>query len=109
MNFYVLYEIFLFLEQRKLFTEQEMREITKRNYKKLPEVKQKISSQREERLRSADRFIVDVFARVSIEVSVEIVFRFISYFQKIQRSVLKGKSSFPIDSNVICLPKICNC
>ncbi|XP_018579152.1 uncharacterized protein LOC108917157 [Anoplophora glabripennis] len=76
---------------RKLFTEQEMKEITKRNYKKLPEVKEKIYNQREQRLRNADRFIVDVFAR------------------KIQRSVLKGKSSFPIDANVICLPKTCNC
>ncbi|KAJ8920128.1 hypothetical protein NQ315_011785 [Exocentrus adspersus] len=76
---------------RKLFTEKEMKRITEKNYKKLPEVRGKLVDIREQKLRSADRYIVDAFTK------------------KIQRSVLRGKSTFPIDSNVICLPKKCNC
>ncbi|CAG9829569.1 unnamed protein product [Diabrotica balteata] len=71
------------LKRQKLFTEQEMREITKRNYKKLPEVQQKLTNQRKEKLRSADRFMADTLNR------------------KIQNFVLKGKRSFPIDTNVV--------
>ncbi|KAG5895703.1 hypothetical protein JTB14_021396 [Gonioctena quinquepunctata] len=39
----------------KLFSEKEMREITRRNYKKLPEVQQRLNNFREQRLRNADK------------------------------------------------------
>nr|XP_023027562.1 uncharacterized protein LOC111515578 [Leptinotarsa decemlineata]XP_023027563.1 uncharacterized protein LOC111515578 [Leptinotarsa decemlineata] len=67
----------------KLFTEKQMKEITRRNYKKLPEVQQKLNNFREQRLRNADKMIVDIFKR------------------KIQGSVLKGIRSFPIDTNIV--------
>lgn len=41
-----------------------MREINKRNYKKLPEVQQKIHKHREQRLKNADKLMVSVFAKV---------------------------------------------
>lgn len=55
---------FVLLEHRKLFSEKEMKEITKRNYKKLPEVQQKLTDDKYRRLRTADKFIVDTFAKV---------------------------------------------
>ncbi|KAJ8941840.1 hypothetical protein NQ318_005123, partial [Aromia moschata] len=39
-----------------------MKAITKRNYAKLPEVQQKNNALRTQRLRNADKFIVDVFS-----------------------------------------------
>lgn len=50
----------------KLFTEREMREITRKNYKKLPEVQQKLRNNREHVLRKADKFIVNTFTKVSL-------------------------------------------
>lgn len=71
------------LKCERLFSEKEMREITRRNYKKLPEVQQKLIDQRLQKLRNADKFMADMMKR------------------KIQNCVLKGKSSFPIDTNII--------
>lgn len=48
----------------KLFTEKEMREITRKNYKKLPEVQQRLRNNREQILRNADKFIVNTFTKV---------------------------------------------
>lgn len=41
-----------------------MREITKRNYKKLPEVQKKLNVLRLQKLRSADKYITDMFKKV---------------------------------------------
>lgn len=48
----------------QLFTEKEMRDITRKNYKKLPEVQQRLKSNREKILRNADKFIVNTFTKV---------------------------------------------
>ncbi|CAG9760114.1 unnamed protein product [Ceutorhynchus assimilis] len=66
-------------ENYKLFTEKEMRDINKKNYEKLPEVQGRLINQRESQLRQADRLISHSLAK------------------KVQKSVLKGKGSFPID------------
>ncbi|XP_057664522.1 uncharacterized protein LOC130898932 isoform X2 [Diorhabda carinulata] len=71
------------LKREKLFSEKEMRDITRRNYKKLPEVQQKLIDKRVQKLRNADKFMADMLKK------------------KIQNCVLKGKSSFPIDTNII--------
>nr|CAI5817671.1 unnamed protein product [Callosobruchus analis] len=71
----------------RLFSEREMKEITKRNYKKLPEVKQRALHSKELKLQTADRFIKNMLAK------------------KIQGSVLKGRRNFPIDRHVINLKK----
>ncbi|KAH1009626.1 hypothetical protein HUJ04_001955 [Dendroctonus ponderosae] len=63
----------------QLFTEREMKDINKKNFKKLPEVREKLINQRETRLRSADRLISNIFAK------------------KVQKSVLRGIGNFPID------------
>ncbi|VEN39645.1 unnamed protein product [Callosobruchus maculatus] len=71
----------------RLFSEREMKEITKRNYKKLPEVQLRAVHNKELKLKTADRFIKDMLAK------------------KIQGSVLKGRRNFPIDRHVINLKK----
>ncbi|CAG9855000.1 unnamed protein product [Phyllotreta striolata] len=76
-------EALLRRKNNRLFTEREMREITRRNYKKLPEVRRRADVLRLEKLKSADKYIADVFKK------------------KIQNCILKGKSSFPIDSNIV--------
>lgn len=48
----------------QLFTEKEMRDITRKNYKKLPEVQQRLKNNREQILRNADKFIVNTFTKV---------------------------------------------
>ncbi|CAH1170680.1 unnamed protein product [Phaedon cochleariae] len=67
----------------RLFTEKEMRDITNKNYQKLPEVQHKLVQSREQRLRYADKFIVGLFKK------------------NIQGSVLKGKRSFPLNTNIV--------
>lgn len=55
----------VFTDKYKLFTGREMKEINRRNYKKLPEVQQKLVKQRQNRLRRADKLISSIFARVN--------------------------------------------
>ncbi|KAJ3642812.1 hypothetical protein Zmor_025565 [Zophobas morio] len=50
---------------KRLFSGKEMKEITKRNYKKCPEVQQKLNDNRERQLRQANRLMADTFNRVS--------------------------------------------
>lgn len=42
-----------------------MKDINKRNYKKLPEVQQKLLDNKEKKLRQASRLMADTFNRVS--------------------------------------------
>ncbi|KAJ8942755.1 hypothetical protein NQ314_009966 [Rhamnusium bicolor] len=53
--------------KQKLFTEKEMKEITKRNYRKLPEIRERVNNMKEQKLRSADKFIADIFTRDALE------------------------------------------
>ncbi|EFA09903.1 serine-rich adhesin for platelets isoform X2 [Tribolium castaneum] len=68
---------------KRLFSAKEMKDINKRNYKKLPEVQQKLSDNREKKLRQASRLMADTFNR------------------KLRENVLRGKRDLPTDVNVI--------
>ncbi|XP_044271125.1 uncharacterized protein LOC123015457 isoform X2 [Tribolium madens] len=68
---------------KRLFSAKEMKDINKRNYKKLPEVQQKLLDNREKKLRQASRLMADTFNR------------------KLRENVLKGKRDLPTDVNVI--------
>lgn len=57
---------FLWLVGPKLFTEQEMREITRKNYRKLPEVQQQTKYVRQQILRNADRYMANTLTKVKM-------------------------------------------
>lgn len=60
-----------------------MKEINRKNYKKIPEVKEKLNKRKEQQIKDANKLIVSLFTK------------------KLQCCVLKGKKNFPIDVNVI--------
>ncbi|CAH0556105.1 unnamed protein product [Brassicogethes aeneus] len=71
------------MKQNRLFTEKEMKEITRKNYQKLPEVQNKLINQKQQQLHQASRLIADTFNK------------------KIQKNTLRGRKNFPLDVNVV--------
>lgn len=51
-------------QQRRIFTAKEIKAITKKNYEKLPEVRQKIVNSKEKQIRFANRLVADTFNKV---------------------------------------------
>lgn len=48
-----------------MFTSKEMKDITAKNYKKLPEVQKKLEANRKEQIKKANKILTNVFNRVS--------------------------------------------
>lgn len=52
------------LEAPKLFTSKEMKAITAKHYKNLPEVQQKLVDNKERQIKLANRLLADMFNKV---------------------------------------------
>lgn len=48
-----------------MFTSQEMRKITAKNYKKLPEVQKKLEENRYNQIKKANKILANIFNKVS--------------------------------------------
>jgi HD superfamily phosphohydrolase len=68
---------------KRLFSSKEMKDITKRNYSRCPEVQKKIVDNHERQLKVANRLMADTFN------------------QKLRENVLKGKRNLPLDAKVV--------
>lgn len=85
-----------------MFTTKEMKQLTAKHYKKLPEVQQKLIDNREKQLKFANRILADIFNKVvrytnSIFVSLTLA----SLFQKLRENALKGKVNLSTSVSVI--------
>ncbi|GJQ75653.1 hypothetical protein Trydic_g17729 [Trypoxylus dichotomus] len=70
----------------RMFTSKEMKEITAKNYKKLPEVQKKLEENRNAQIKKANKILSDVFNR------------------KLRERVLKGKLTLSTSASVIHFP-----
>lgn len=58
--------MFLFsLAELRMFTSKEMKGITAKNYKKLPEVQKKLEENRNKQIKKANKMLSDIFNKVS--------------------------------------------
>lgn len=55
---------FCVVDEKKLFTTKEMKAITAKHYKKLPEVQQKLHDNKEKQIKFANRLLADIFNKV---------------------------------------------
>lgn len=80
----------LITELKRMFTSKEMKKITAKNYKKLPEVQQKLIDNREKQLKVANRLLADIFNKVYHSVYILCLrFSMIFLFTEVTRKYLE--------------------
>ncbi|KAF2880031.1 hypothetical protein ILUMI_26152 [Ignelater luminosus] len=69
--------------KQHVFTVKEMKQMTAKHYKKLPEVQQKLEQNKEKQIRIANKLLADIFN------------------QRLRQQVLRGKHTIPADTSII--------
>lgn len=71
-----------------MFTTKEMKQITAKHYKKLPEVQQKLIDNKDKQIKFANRLLADMFNKVGVQFTIRVdLINFVFIFVAESKSV----------------------